>query len=53
MASFVKANMPLEKPGSLSDQQAVDVAAYVLSHPRPVFNPNRSVQFPAEPAKFF
>jgi thiosulfate dehydrogenase len=53
MASFVKANMPLDKPGSLIDQQSVDVAAYVLSHPRPVFNPNRSIQFPAEPAKFF
>jgi thiosulfate dehydrogenase len=53
MASFVKANMPQNAPGSLSDQQAVDVAAYVLSHPRPAFNPNASITFPEEPAKFF
>lgn len=53
MASFVKANMPQDKPGSLSDQQAIDVAAYVLSHPRPAFNPKRAIQFPTQPAKFF
>lgn len=34
-AGFIKANMPLGKPGSLSDQQAWDVAAYVNSHERP------------------
>ena len=33
--SFIKHNMPLGKGGSLSDQQAWDVAAYVNSHERP------------------
>ncbi|MGH9469220.1 MAG: c-type cytochrome, partial [Terriglobia bacterium] len=39
MAAFVKANMPPTKPGSLSVQQAFDVAAFVDSHPRPHYNP--------------
>lgn len=34
-AAFIKANMPLGKGGSLSDQQAWDVAAFVDSHSRP------------------
>jgi thiosulfate dehydrogenase len=53
MAAFVRANMPLNAPGSLSDQEAADVSAYVLSHPRPKFDPNREITFPSQPAKFF
>ncbi|MEW6612856.1 MAG: c-type cytochrome [Pseudomonadota bacterium] len=34
-AGFIKANMPLGKGGSLSDQDAWDVAAYMNSQPRP------------------
>ena len=34
-ASFIKHNMPLGKPGTLSDQQAWDVAAFVNKHERP------------------
>jgi thiosulfate dehydrogenase len=34
-AGFIKANMPLGKPNSLSNQQAWDVAAYINSHERP------------------
>ena len=34
-ASFIKYNMPLGQGGSLSDQQAWDVAAYINSHERP------------------
>jgi thiosulfate dehydrogenase len=34
-AAFIKANMPLGKPDSLSDQDAWDVAAFVDSHERP------------------
>ena len=34
-AAFIKANMPLGKPNSLSDQQAWDVAAFVNSRERP------------------
>ena len=53
MPSFVRANMPANAPGSLSDQQAADVSAYVLSHPRPQFVPDRTVTFPSVPAKYF
>ena len=34
-AAFIKSNMPLSQGGSLSDQQAWDVAAYINSHERP------------------
>ncbi len=34
-AGFIKANMPFDQPGSLSDQDAWDVAAFVDSHERP------------------
>lgn len=34
-AKFIKANMPLGKPNSLSDQDAWDVAAYINSQHRP------------------
>ena len=34
-AGFIKANMPLGKGGSLTDQQAWDVAAFIDSQPRP------------------
>lgn len=36
-AAFVRRNMPYDKPGSLSDQQALDVAAFIDSRPRPDF----------------
>jgi thiosulfate dehydrogenase len=34
-AGFIRANMPFDKPGSLTDQEAWDVAAFVDSHERP------------------
>jgi thiosulfate dehydrogenase len=34
-ASFIRHNMPFNAPGTLTDQQAWDVASYVDSHPRP------------------
>src|SRR5690554_2200632 len=34
-ASFIHMNMPLGKPGSLSEQEAWDVAVYINSHERP------------------
>jgi len=34
-AGFIKANMPLGKPNSLTDQEAWDVAAYINSEERP------------------
>ena len=34
-ASFIRHNMPFDRPGILTDQQAYDVAAYITSMPRP------------------
>lgn len=39
MAAFVQHNMPQNAPGSLSAEEAYDVAAYVNSKPRPKMNP--------------
>lgn len=36
-ADFIRSNMPFDQPGTLSDQQAIDVAAYVNARPRPDF----------------
>lgn len=53
MASFVRHNMPLGSPDTLTAQESYDVAAFVLSHPRPAFNKNASIVFPAAKAEFF
>ena len=50
---FVKVAMPRNAPGSLTDQESADVAAFVLAHPRPHFDKNRLVEFPAEKAGYF
>jgi thiosulfate dehydrogenase len=34
-ASFIRHNMPFDRPGILTDQQAYDVAAYITSMARP------------------
>jgi thiosulfate dehydrogenase len=39
MAAFVAHNMPQNHPGTLTPQEAYDVAAYVHTKPRPNFNP--------------
>ena len=36
-AAFVKSSMPLGQGGSLSDQEAFDVAAFFTRQPRPDF----------------
>jgi thiosulfate dehydrogenase len=38
MAAFVVHNMPQNNPGSLTPQQAYDVAAFIHTMPRPQFN---------------
>jgi thiosulfate dehydrogenase len=54
MAAFVRYNMPFgSAPNTLSAQEAVDVSAFVLSHPRPVFDATRVITFPSQPASFF
>jgi thiosulfate dehydrogenase len=44
-ASFIKHNMPLDRPGTLTDQQAYDVAAYVTSLPRTDL-PGKELDYP-------
>ena len=39
MAAFVRDNMPQNAPGTLTPQEAYDVAAYINSKPRPKMNP--------------
>jgi len=34
-ASFVRYNMPFDRPGTLTDQEAFDVAAYIVTRSRP------------------
>lgn len=41
MAAFILHNMPQTSPGSLSAQQAFDVAAFIHSKPHPKFNPGQ------------
>lgn len=36
-AAFIRIAMPYDQPGTLTDQQAFDVAAYINSRPRPDF----------------
>jgi thiosulfate dehydrogenase len=36
-AEFIRANMPFTTPGTLTDQQALDVATYITSERRPDF----------------
>lgn len=45
-ATFIKRNMPLQAPGSLTTQQAYDVSRYISSHPRPD-SPGKELDFPA------
>jgi thiosulfate dehydrogenase len=44
-ASFIRDNMPFDRPGSLTDQQAFDVAAFVVAQPRPDF-PGKAYDWP-------
>ncbi len=44
-ASFVRDNMPFDAPGSLTDQQALNVAALMNSRPRPDY-PGKECDWP-------
>lgn len=46
-ATFIRHFMPLSNPGSLTDQQAYDVSAYINAHPRPD-SPGKALDWPAE-----
>lgn len=45
-AAFVRHNMPFNAPGSLTDQQAWDVAAYINRKPRPDM-PGKELDWPS------
>lgn len=54
MSAFVRYNMPYGgPPNALSKQEAYDVSAFVLSHPRPKFDKARLIAFPAQRAGTF
>ena len=44
-ASFIQHNMPFDRPGTLTHQQAFDIAAYVTSMPRPD-SPGKELDWP-------
>lgn len=44
-AAFIHQNMPFDRPGSLSEQQAFDVARYVTLQPRPDL-PGKELDWP-------
>jgi thiosulfate dehydrogenase len=44
-ASFIRHNMPFDRPGTLTDQQAYDVAAYITAMPRPD-SPGKETDWP-------
>jgi Cytochrome c len=45
-ASFIRHNMPFDRPGTLSNQEAYDVAAYITSMPRPD-SPGKETDWPS------
>ncbi len=53
MTGFVRYNMPQNAPGTLSIQDAYDISGWVLTHSRPVFQKQRSISQPPQPAGFF
>jgi thiosulfate dehydrogenase len=44
-AGFIRHNMPLDRPGTLTDREAADVAAWVVSRPRPDL-PGKELDWP-------
>ena len=50
-ASFIRRAMPYDRPGSLSDQDAFDLAAFIDSHPRPDL-PAKERDWPASDAPY-
>lgn len=45
LAAFLRHNMPYDRPGSLTDQQAYDLAAFINGQPRPDF-PGKELDWP-------
>ncbi len=45
LGTFIQTNMPLGQGGTLTAQEACDLALYINSQPRPVF-PGKAQDFP-------
>lgn len=45
MTAYIKRNMPIGQEGTLTDQEAADLAAYILSNDRPLW-PRKDEDFP-------
>ncbi|MGH7737265.1 MAG: c-type cytochrome [Candidatus Tyrphobacter sp.] len=53
MTGFVYYNMPQNAPHTLTVQEAYDVSGFVLSHARPSFRKQATIEFPALRAGYF
>ena len=53
MTGFVRYNMPKGNAGTLSQMDAYDISAWILTHDRPKFDKNRVIQLGQDPAKYF
>lgn len=53
MTGFVRFNMPQNAPGTLSLEDAYDISAWVLKHPRPRFDKARIIAPSPQPASYF
>jgi thiosulfate dehydrogenase len=53
MTGFVRYNMPQNAPGTLSQTDAYDVSAWVLTHRRPKFAASAAIVQPSVPAGYF
>jgi thiosulfate dehydrogenase len=50
-AAFIQNNMPKGKPGTLTDQDAADIAAFLLSHERPIADPKKVGDYHLSPER--
>jgi thiosulfate dehydrogenase len=48
-AAFIQNNMPKDQPGTLTDQEAADLAAFLLSHERPIADPDKLGDYHLDP----
>jgi len=52
-AGFIRNNMPKDKPGTLTDQEAADLAAYILSQDRPDGDPEKVGDYHEDPDRTY
>lgn len=50
MTAFIQNNMPKGEPGTLNDQEAADIAAFLLSHERPIADPEKVGDYHLNPS---